>query len=73
MNKQMNGRRKLTAFYHTLYVLSSLLITSFFAGVNWDAQSLSIVFLAIFTCAGAFFGANFGEHWAEAKKNGKPI
>ena len=60
----MTGKRKVTVFFNTFYSVVALLLASFFAGVQWDAQSLSIVIGGMFAFGGAFMGFNFGEHWS---------
>ena len=69
----MSGSRKLKGFYHTLYGILLLTVASMtIGGVNFAGENITTIIIAVSALAGAFFGANFGEHYSKAlaAKNG---
>ena len=66
-SSNMTGSRKLKGFYHTLYSVVGLTLSALFSGkVAFSGDNYSTIILAVCVLAGAFFGANFGEHWSKA-------
>ena len=67
----MKGKRKLFVYLVTLATIFLIFVISIFLGVDFNGDNILAMMALISTLSGAFFGANFGEHWAEAKKNDK--
>jgi len=69
----MEGTRKFKAWLLTL--IANLLVFAgglFFGGVTYTSDAISTMVLINSALSGAFFGANFGEHWAATRAaNGK--
>lgn len=64
----MNGSRKMKGFYITLVSVNLLILAGFVSGVIFSGGDIISLAALESALAGAFFSANFGEHWAEAKK-----
>jgi len=63
------GTRKLKVFIITLVAILFVFFFAIYRGVLFSGQEITNIILVIATLSGAFFGANFGEHWAMAKKS----
>lgn len=61
--------RKVKAFYFTVIVVCVILIITMIVGVDFDGADIADIIMMICGLAGAFFGANFGEHWAGKNNN----
>ena len=63
----MNGTRKVKGFYHTLYSIVLLVLVALLSGkVQFSGDNYVTILLSLSVLAGAFFGANFGEHYSRA-------
>jgi len=62
------GQRKLKGFYLTLAALMILVLFALIKGVHFTGDNIITAMALMASLAGAFFGANFGEHWAKAKQ-----
>ncbi len=64
----MEGTRKQKAFYWTMAAINAAFIGALVFGVKFVGGDIIALSALQASLAGAFFGANFGEHWAKAKK-----
>ena len=64
------GSRKFKAWLITSVINVIIFGVGIFFGVAFTPESLTTIILINSTLAGAFFTANFGEHWTKAKANG---
>ena len=67
------GSRKAKAFYVTLGAVLGSTVFAVFAGISFTGTDIITMNAMMSTLAGVFFGANFGEHWAQSRRveNGK--
>ena len=63
----MEGTRKFKAWIITELIICAIFGVSIGLGVKFDAASITTIILIVSSLAGAFFGANFGEHWSKSK------
>lgn len=63
----MNGSRKMKGFYATLISINMLILAGFVCGVNFSGTDIISLAALESAVSGAFFSANFGEHWARAR------
>lgn len=63
----MTGNRKLKGFYYTLGAMMLIILSAFVTGVKFQGGDIIAMLALIGSLGGAFFGANFGEHWAKSK------
>lgn len=64
----MAGVRKFKAWLITEIMIFLIFGVSIFSGVAFTPESITTIILIASTLSGAFFTANFGEHWADTKK-----
>lgn len=69
----MEGTRKQKAFYATLAAINLVILVAFVVKVPFNSADIVSLITLESALAGAFFGANFGEHWSKARavQNGK--
>ena len=65
------GARKFKAWLVTEIIICLIFGVALFKGVEFNAENIQLIILIVASLSGAFFTANFGEHWAQTK-NGKP-
>lgn len=66
--KVVVGDRKLKGFYVTIGAILIVIETSIlFGGISFTGDNVVALVVIIGSVGGAFFGANFGEHFAKAK------
>lgn len=61
------GNRKLKAFFATIAGVLIVVETAILSGIAISGDNIVALTTIIAGIGGAFFGANFGEHWT--KKN----
>jgi len=59
--------RKVKAFYFTVIVIALLIVGAFISSVQFTGDHIITMIVVIGTLAGAFFGANAGEHFAKSR------
>lgn len=64
----MMGKRKLIGFYMTILTMAASYMFSLVMGVTFSGDNVVVILTIYGALGGAFFGANFGEHWATSKK-----
>ena len=65
----MEGTRKWYAWLLTEITIVLIFGLSMFKGVSFQSNDVTTIILIASTLSGAFFTANFGEHWAKTKNN----
>jgi hypothetical protein len=65
----MTGARKFKAWLITTVFNFAIFGVGIFANVQFTPDSLTTIVLINSSLAGAFFTANFGEHWSKAKQD----
>ena len=65
------GNRKQKGFYVTLTALVLIALAGFVTGVKFEGGDIIAMMAITGSLGGAFFSANFGEHWAKAKGQAK--
>ena len=63
------GARKFKAWLITTILNFLFFGVGIFFGVQFTPESLTTIVLINSSLAGAFFTANFGEHWTQTKKD----
>ena len=66
----MEGTRKFRAWFIAMLINSATFASPMFFGIAYTPESITTIILINSTLTGAFFGANFGEHWSKTKLNG---
>lgn len=64
----MEGTRKFKAWIITEIIICLIFGSSLYVGVKYTPDSITTIILIVASISGAFFGANFGEHWTKVKK-----
>ena len=64
----MEGARKFKAWLITEILIGLIFGVSLGFGVKYTPESITTIILIVASLSGAFFTANFGEHWAKAKQ-----
>jgi len=63
----MNGNRKLQAFYVTQGGIAAITVGAFLTGVQLTGDNIIAIGTLMVANGGAFYGANYGEHYSKAK------
>lgn len=63
----MEGKRKFTAWIITELLICLIFGVAIGFQVKFQSGDITTIILIVSSLAGAFFGANFGEHWTKAK------
>lgn len=61
------SNRKLKAFYVTMGVLLAIVETAILKNIPLTGDNIVALSTIAAGIGGAFFGANFGEHWTKTK------
>ena len=69
----MKGDRKLKGFYLTMACGLIVILGALVTGVKLEGSDVVAILALQASVGGAFFGANFGEHWAAAKKSDSAV
>lgn len=64
------GNRKVVAFYFTMILMWVTFLVGLLFSIQFTGDNIMVMMVMFATLAGAFFGANFGEHWSQARKSG---
>jgi len=62
------GVRKMKAFYTVTISIVAMFGAALISGVSFTGDNIIVLGSLIAANGGMYFGANFGVHWAEAKK-----
>jgi len=66
--KPQMTNRKFKGFVITQLSLILIFIGALFTGTTFTGDNIIVFGALLAATGGAFFGANFGEHWAAAKR-----
>ena len=64
----MEGTRKFKAWIITEIIICAIFGVSLFKGIEFSADNVQLIIVTASALSGAFFTANFGEHYSKSKK-----
>jgi hypothetical protein len=68
---RMTGKRKFTAWVIAMIMNAFVFGLAIAFNVKFTSDSITTIIMINSTLTGAFFGANFGEHWTKSKTTEK--